>query len=104
MPLAAVYMLIGVTGAVVADGFLSFVAYGSARFNWGTMINLAITFPSPTGNVTPWTVLVSGGLAISLFSAAFYLLAMGIRSGLPDDLIMVERSSDRLPATESGRR
>jgi peptide/nickel transport system permease protein len=96
MPLAAVYMLIGVTGAVVADGFLSFVAYGSARFNWGTMINFAITFPSPTGNVTPWAVLISGGLAISLFSASFYLLAVGIRSGLPDDLISVERSSNRV--------
>lgn len=103
MPLAAVYMLIGVTGAVVADGFLAFVAYGSARFNWGTMINFAITFPSPTGNVTPWAVLLAGGLSISLFSASFYLLAIGVRSGLPDDLIAVERSSSRLPAATGPR-
>jgi ABC-type dipeptide/oligopeptide/nickel transport system permease subunit len=93
-----------VTGAVVADGFLSFVAYGSARFNWGTMINFAITFPSPTGNITPWPVLLSGGLAISLFAASFYLLAVGIRNGLPDDLINVERSSNRVALGDRGPR
>lgn len=102
MPLAAVYMLIGVTGAVVADGFLSFVAYGSARFNWGTMINFAITFPSPSGNITPWAVLISGGVAISVFAASFYLLAVGIRNGLPDDLLNVERSGGRLQLGPNG--
>lgn len=100
MPLAAVYMLIGVTGAIVADGFLSFFAYGSSRFNWGTMIAFAITF-NPT-TTTPWPVFVSAGLSISLFAASFYLLAAGIRSGLPDDLITVERSSNRLPLGRAG--
>jgi len=95
MPLAAVYMLIDVTGAIVADGFLSFFAYGSSRFNWGTMIAFAITF-NPT-TTTPWPVLAAAGASISLFAASFYLLAIGIRNGLPDDLISVERPSNRSP-------
>ena len=100
MPLAAVYMLIGVTGAIVADGFLSFFAYGSSRFNWGTMIAFAITF-NPT-TTTPWPVFVAAGASISLFAASFYLVAVGIRNGLPDDLISVERSSTRLPLGQGG--
>ena len=55
MPLAAVYMLIGVTGAIVADGFLSFFAYGSSRFNWGTMIAFSITLNPTSTNPRPRT-------------------------------------------------
>lgn len=81
IPLAAIAMLIGVTGAIVADAFVSFLAYGDNRFSWGTMLNAAIRFPSLRGLFdTPWHLLIAGGLAISLLAAAFYLVAIGLHT------------------------
>jgi peptide/nickel transport system permease protein len=81
IPLAAVAMLIGVTGAIVADAFVSFLAYGENRFSWGTMLNSAIRFPSLRGLFdTPWHVLIVGGVAISLLAASFYLVAIGLHT------------------------
>ena len=81
IPLAAVAMLIGVTGAIVADAFVSFLAYGDNRFSWGTMINSAIRYPSLRGLFdTPWNVLIVGGVAISLLAASFYLIAIGVHA------------------------
>jgi peptide/nickel transport system permease protein len=81
IPLAAVSMLIGVTGAIVADAFVSFLAYGENRFSWGTMLNSAIRFPSIRGLFdTPWNVLIAGGLSISLLAASFYLIAIGLHA------------------------
>ena len=81
IPLAAVAMLIGVTGAIVADAFVSFLAYGENRFSWGTMINSAIRFPSLRGLFdTPWHVLIVGGVAVSLLAASFYLVAIGLHT------------------------
>lgn len=81
IPLAAVAMLIGVTGAIVADAFVSFLAYGENRFSWGVMLNSAIRFPSLRGLFdTPWHVLIVGGVAISLLAASFYLVAIGLHT------------------------
>lgn len=81
IPLAAIAMLIGVTGAIVADAFVSFLAYGDNRFSWGTMLNAAIRFPSLRGLFdTPWHLLIVGGVAISLLAASFYLVAIGIHA------------------------
>jgi ABC-type dipeptide/oligopeptide/nickel transport system permease subunit len=83
IPLAAVSMLIGVTGAIVADAFVSFLAFGENRFSWGTMLNAAIRFPSLRGLFdTPWHLLIAGGLAISLLAAAFYLVAIGLHAAI----------------------
>ena len=87
IPLAAIAMLVGVTGAIVADAFVAFSGFGPNRFSWGTMMAWAIAFPSPRGLVdTPWNVLIAGGLCISLLAAAFYLLAIGVQAAtdIPD--------------------
>jgi len=80
MPLASVYMFVGVTGAIVADAFITFMSYGSGRFNWGTMLYYAVSFPSPHGDVVPWHLLFASGVVISLLEASFYLIGAGIRS------------------------
>ncbi len=82
IPLAAVAMLIGVTGAIVADAFVSFLAYGENRFSWGTMINTAIR-GRPSLRVlihTEWHVMLAGGIAITLLAASFYLVAIGLHT------------------------
>ena len=81
LPLASVSILVGITGAIVADAFVAFTGFGPNRFSWGTMLSWAIAFPGRRGLVdTPWNVLIAGGLAISLLAASFYLVAIGIHA------------------------
>lgn len=81
LPLASVSILVGITGAIVADAFIAFTGFGPNRFSWGTMLSWAITYPAFAGPVaTPWNVLIAGGLAISLLAASFYLVAIGIHA------------------------
>jgi len=77
-PLAAAHMLVAVTGAVVADGFLAFAALTDERFNWGTLIYYSLFFQTFVAQV-PWHVLLPAALSISLFCAAFYLVSLGVR-------------------------
>lgn len=79
MPLATILMFVGVTGAIVAHAFVSFTAYATTRFTWGTMIFNAIRFPSPGLGEIPWTVLITAAVAISVFAASFYMIAVGLR-------------------------
>jgi ABC-type dipeptide/oligopeptide/nickel transport system permease subunit len=79
LPIASVSILVGITGAIVADAFIAFTGFGPNRFSWGTMLSWAIAFPDLLGPVpTPWNVLIVGGVAISLLAASFYLVAIGI--------------------------
>ena len=78
MPLASVFMMVTVTGAVIADGFLSFTGYNPNPLSWGTMVYNAIVYRAV--NVTiPWNALLAPALAISLFAAAFYMVSRGIQ-------------------------
>lgn len=81
LPLASVSILVGITGAIVADAFVAFTGFGPNRFSWGTMLSWAIAFPDLQGPVaTPWNVLIAGGVAISVLAASFYLIAIGIHA------------------------
>lgn len=85
LPLATVSILVGITGAIVADAFVAFTGFGPNRFSWGTMLSWAITFPDLNGSTaTPWNVFLAGGLAISLLAASFYLIAIGIQRAMDD--------------------
>ncbi len=77
LPLAAVQMLISVTGAVFADGFSTFLGISRTRLNWGSMIYDSFTYQAINPAIT-WNVLIPSALAISLFATAFYLIARGI--------------------------
>ncbi len=77
LPLAAIYMLVVVTGAVVANGFLAFFGLNPSPLNWGTMIYNAFTY-SILNYVTPWAALMAPAITISLFAAAFYMISRGL--------------------------
>lgn len=77
MPLALVYTLVIVTGAIVANGFLAFFGLNPSPLNWGTMIYNAFIYSS-LNFVIPWTALTAPALTISLFAAAFYMISRGL--------------------------
>lgn len=77
IPLAAIYTLVIVTGAVVANGFLSFFGLNPNPLNWGTMIYNAFTY-SALNFIIPWAALLAPAGAISLFAAAFYMVSGGL--------------------------
>ncbi|MDH5372409.1 MAG: ABC transporter permease subunit, partial [Acidimicrobiia bacterium] len=79
VPVAALYMLIGASGAIVADGFVSFLGFSDTRLNWGTIIFFALSLPPANRAGIPWEAIVAAAGAISLFSAAFYLVGLGFR-------------------------
>ena len=52
LPLAALQMMIAVTGAVVADGFISFFGLTRTSSNWGTIIYDAFVYANVSGAIT----------------------------------------------------
>ncbi len=78
VPLATVNMLLTVTGAIFANGFIAFLGLSRAQLNWGSMIYDSFTYQGINGMI-PWNVLVPSALAISLFAASFYMIALGLQ-------------------------
>jgi len=79
LPMAALQMMIAVTGAVVADGFISFFGFTRSIHNWGTMVYNALTYGVALGAIdTQWHALIPPSLALSLFALAFYLTSQGL--------------------------
>jgi peptide/nickel transport system permease protein len=77
LPLAAVQMMLTVTGAVFADGFTTFLGLSRIWLNWGSMIWDAFTLMNWIPGI-PWNVLLPPAMAISLFAASFYFIARGL--------------------------
>jgi peptide/nickel transport system permease protein len=77
LPLVLVNMMVTVTGAIFADGFVAFMGLSRARLNWGSMIYDSFTYRAVNATI-PWNVLIPSALAISLFAASFYLIASGL--------------------------
>ena len=78
IPLAAATVLTSVVGAVVAHGFASWLAYSDELTNWGALMFIAVSFSSLQG-LFPWNVFIAGATALSLFSAGFYLVSLGLK-------------------------
>ncbi len=78
LPLATIQPLIGATGAVITDGFLSFLGLTTTRQNWGTMLQYSVSYPTTDAGGYAWHVLIPAGLAISLLSASYYFLAQTV--------------------------
>jgi peptide/nickel transport system permease protein len=79
VPLAAMNMMLAVTGAVVADGFISFFGITRLYLNWGSMIYSSQVYAGVFGGGTAWHELLPPSMALSLFSAAFYLIGRGLQ-------------------------
>ncbi|MBL7164638.1 MAG: ABC transporter permease subunit [Anaerolineales bacterium] len=79
MPLAALQMMIAVTGAVVADGFISFFGITRTVNNWGTIIYDAFIYGNISGFYgPPWHMLIPAAACFSLFALGFYLVSRGL--------------------------
>jgi peptide/nickel transport system permease protein len=79
MPLAALQMMIAVTGAVVADGFISFFGLTRTVSNWGTLIYDSFVYGQLNLTGTGiWHMLVPAALCFSLFATGFYLVSRGL--------------------------
>jgi peptide/nickel transport system permease protein len=79
LPLAALQMMIAVTGAVVADGFISFFGLTRTSSNWGTLIYNAFVYNQISSSGGPmWNMLLPAALCFSLFAMGFYLVSRGL--------------------------
>ena len=79
LPLAALQMMIAVTGAVVADGFISFFGLTRTASNWGTLIYDAFVYADiSTAAGATWHMLLPAALCFSLFAMGFYLVSRGL--------------------------
>ena len=78
LPLAALYMMLAVTGAVVADAFIAFFGFSRTYLNWGTMIYNSLVYSYTLGTGIQWHVLLPPALALSVFAAGFYLIARAL--------------------------
>jgi len=81
---AAVQAMIGATGAVIADAFLSFRSAVGEDFGFGLMVYDGIVWSSLLAGIAPipWWIMLAGAGAITLLAAAFYLLGVGLREAL----------------------
>lgn len=78
LPLAVVHMMLSVVGVVTADGFIAFFGLRQVRLNWGSMVYNGIQFLDINPKV-PWMEIIAPTLALSLFAAAFYMIARGLQ-------------------------
>ncbi len=78
LPLAALYMMLAVTGAVVADAFIAFFGFSRTYLNWGTMIYNSLVYSYTLGTGISWHVLLPPAMALSIFAAGFYLIARAL--------------------------
>jgi len=83
-PYAAVQAMIGATGAVIADAFLSFRSAVGEEVGFGMMVYDGIVWSSLMAGIapTPWWIMLAGAGGITLLAAAFYLLGVGLREAL----------------------
>lgn len=81
---AAVQAMIGATGAVIADAFLSFRSAVGEDFGFGQMVYDGIVWSTLLAGVaaTPWWIMLAGAGGITLLAAAFYLVGVGLREAL----------------------
>jgi ABC-type dipeptide/oligopeptide/nickel transport system permease subunit len=78
IPLAGVYAVLGAGGAIITQGFLAWLAYSASKSDWGTLIYWALTTQLVSGGLQ-WNIIIAAGIAISLLTLGFFLLANGLR-------------------------
>jgi peptide/nickel transport system permease protein len=80
IPMAALYMMFTVSSAVVADGFVAFFGTSTTEtLSWGQMIYNGFTLGSVFSDQPQWYTLIPPAICLSLFSASFYLIALGMQ-------------------------
>lgn len=75
LPLSFLYMMFGVTGAIFIEATLSFLGLLNIDASWGIMINIAHTQGYTLQGLKVWWLMVPAGMAITVFSAGFFMVA-----------------------------
>jgi peptide/nickel transport system permease protein len=78
MPLAFLYMMITVTGAIFSEAVLSFFGLLDINMSWGIMIQLAQNQGYLLSGTRYWWLLMPSGLAICFLCTAFYLVGRAL--------------------------
>jgi ABC-type dipeptide/oligopeptide/nickel transport system permease subunit len=78
LPLAVLQMMIAVSGAVIADGFISFFGLRRVTANWGTLVYDAYLYANIAGDFIQWHLLIPAAMCFSFFALAFYLVSRGM--------------------------
>jgi peptide/nickel transport system permease protein len=78
LPLAALYMMLAVTNAVVADAFISFFGFTRTYLNWGTLVYMSLIYSEQLGTGVEWHTLLPPGAALTLFASSFYFVSRGL--------------------------
>jgi peptide/nickel transport system permease protein len=78
VPIACAYVVLGAAGAIVTQGFLSWLSYTATYNDWGTLVYWAIVTRDFTGQLL-WHVLIAAGAALTILTLGFHLLAVGFR-------------------------
>jgi peptide/nickel transport system permease protein len=79
LPMASLYMMFTVCSAVIADGFVSFFGTTSTSvLSWGQMIYNGFTMGRIFALGPQWWTLIPPAICLSLFSASFYLISLGL--------------------------
>ncbi len=77
-PVAGTYMVLGAAGAVITQGFLSWLSYTATFTDWGTLVYWAVVTRDFSGRLM-WPVIIAAGLAITLLTLGFHFLSIGFR-------------------------
>ncbi len=77
MPIALLYMMFVVTGAIFTEAVLSFFGLTEIPMSWGIMINLTSNFGYLLRFDT-WWLIFPASLAITMLCAAFYLVGRAL--------------------------
>jgi peptide/nickel transport system permease protein len=78
MPLAFLYMMFTVTGAVFAEAALSFFGLLNIRMSWGIMINTAQAAGYLLAGPEYLHLMLPAGLAITLLCSSFYMVGRAL--------------------------
>ncbi len=78
MPLSVLYMMFTVTAAIQSEAVLSFLGILNTDTSWGLMMQLSRTQGYLLQVADFWWLTLPSGLAVTLLSAAFFLVGRGL--------------------------
>ena len=77
-PLALLFMVFGVTGAIASESVLSFLGLLNIDMSWGIMIYLSQTDGFIFSGMRYWWLILPAGLAVTFLAGGFYLVGRGL--------------------------
>ena len=77
-PLALLFMVFSVTGAIASESVLSFLGLLNIDMSWGLMIYLSQTDGYIFSGLEYWWLILPAGLSVTFLAGGFYLVGRGL--------------------------